>query len=240
MFGVPMTDLRGQRITWCAPRPAERPNTFTTACFVEVGAGYLWTPAMEPLMPIDLSWPAGVGPDVQGLSVERRPVSFMAPMELTWVFDHWLHTGGPQDRVAAQLGVEIRVNGVMSPVAHVVVMPASNGEVRLPMLGQKLKFGLMGKDGHTQIALPAPGTPAELIREKFEKVDKSIAVVQWTPDSSAAHTIPLAGRMRDLSLEERARLLGLAAEGEAPEVLGPPRPQTSTPAPALDPAAHPK
>ena len=55
-------------------------------------------------------------------------------MRLTYVFDRWrvlpLHRPA---LVVASLGVEMRVNGVMSPVGHIYVVPDSAGVVRFPV-----------------------------------------------------------------------------------------------------------
>lgn len=180
-FGVPMSNIRdGIQITWCAPEPKADRDTFETICFVKVGDGYISAYAYEPLMPMSLQYSAAAGPSVATFEVERELVPPPAPMQLTWVFDHWIVDPINRAQVAAQLGVEVRVNGKMSPVNHVIVSANFEGRWQLPLMGGVVEF----------TPVPASGGAKTPLIDSIEHDSASVAIVKPLASDGAT---PLGG-----------------------------------------------
>ena len=205
VFGVPMSDVGGvgapspsvvnsTRVTWCAPRLKIAPNVdVTTFCFQDRGEGRVAKVlAFEPLMPISLSGTV-YDPLASDFSVERKPAEFGARMNLTYVFDKWVRLGNPEGTPAAQIGVEVRVNGQMTPVSHVQVAPWTDGVYRLPVMGGFIAFQPVKKSDHQPLApISLPSTRAIVDAYWSELApDVTLAKADGVPDTDGA--LPLTG-----------------------------------------------
>jgi len=186
VFGVPMHrgfGLAGsEAITWCAPRMKDNdPAQISTICFPPVGNGNTWALAGPVLMVTSLSFPQ-IGRDVVGLSVDRKPMAYPAPMTLTYVFDRWTHVGtGQNQMMAASVGIEIRVKGVATPIDHLLILPAKDKVYRLPVMGAVLTLAPVGNDGKPlQLASNTMDTHA--LDALFDSLDKMhVQVATPTP-----------------------------------------------------------
>ena len=215
MYGIPMRRRsgEGEQITWCAPRAdKDNPNRFSTVCFPAVGSGFAWIKSFQPLLTTELVWPGAIQPDVIGLDVQRGPATLGAPMRLTYVFDRWrvlpLHRPAV---VVASLGVEMRVNGVMSPVGHIYVVPDSAGVVRFPVQNGLMTLGAMDRAG---APLSAPPVRAEQgVKDQFlQSVDPDRVRLGVVAPTRVLGVLPIGGIV---SMEVRTPA-GRVARADAP------------------------
>ena len=145
-------------------------------------------------MPTELTWPANVGADVVGLDVERRAASLGASMELTYVFDRWralpLHR---PSLVVASLGVEMRVNGEMSPIGHVYVAADQAGVARFPVMNGVIAFSAVDRTG-APLKLPGIREDAAAQEAFLQAVDTSkLQVAVIAPPTASFGALPITG-----------------------------------------------
>jgi hypothetical protein len=193
MFGVPMSGARNPfGVVWCAPLPGRAANTYNVTCFVPGDLGYFAVDAGGSLMPLSLMW-TGTPTRVPEFEVERKTVELGAPMILTWVFDRWVvETFGDKHFFTARLGVEVRVNGVMSPMGHLEVLPDAQGRVRFSVLGGVIDLTPTLVDDHKPSTPPLNASRAELDRWRGN-IDDGAALTASTGAFSSAGALPIFG-----------------------------------------------
>lgn len=196
VYGVPMKGSDGvEGVTWCAPRAAEgEPGRYATVCFPEAHGGHIWVQSFEPLLSLGLTWPAAYLPDVVGFSVERRPASLGADMKLTYVFDQWRTLPYPKPPLlAASIGVEMRVNGRMSPIDHIYVLVDKDGVARLPLLDGLVTLSPVAKGA--EAVPPAPGLTSNRaeVSAFLAAVDRSRVKVEVKAPGRPEGALPITG-----------------------------------------------
>jgi hypothetical protein len=142
MFGAPTRSNIDNRIyiTWCAPQSKDNSNKYNSMCFAPREGYYIWVGANSSLMPTHTNFTIGQEMIVNGFEVMESPVPPVSGMVLTWVFDHWTAPLRDQSKIAAQLGVEVRVNGQMNPIDHILVYANREGRYLFPILGGVIEF----------------------------------------------------------------------------------------------------
>ncbi len=200
VFGIPMNSSSSlglkqeSAVTWCAPQIKDGdPTQISTICFPHVGSTNMWVPVGGALMVTQMYFPA-TSRQVVGLSIERRPVRFAAPMTLAYVFDHWVPQGlsGGKSAVFAQIGVEIRVNGKMTPIGHLEVVAGPDKVYRLPISGGVFTLAMVDRNGKP-VDLPSLALERADLDALFDRLDKNSArlSVQKPPEDHGA--LPLGG-----------------------------------------------
>jgi len=201
VFGVPTRDITDPRdlgqLTWCAPQLNDGgPSPVSTVCFTSDGVTHYWYPAGSALMVTHVLHGAQFGQTV-GFSVQRAPGSFPLPMTLAYVFDHWVRRdviGGRQE-LMAQLGVEIRINGVMTPVDHLLIPASTSQRYCMPIMNGILSFTPVDKTGGP-MAPPPPNMAKADMDAYFDRAadDRALFVVVQPP--VGVGRLPLSGLLR--------------------------------------------
>ncbi len=173
VYGVPMSSQTGEeRLTWCAPQAkAGNPNQFSTTCFMPVGDAYRWVLTFEPLMPAALSANAAGYPAL-GVNVEKKPGSLGAPMKLTYVFAGWRtyhRASGPT--LAANVDVQMDVNGDRTPFGRITILPSLNGVFPLPIQNGLVNLTPLDKAG-APITQPKAGATIDEMKAVIDTADK--------------------------------------------------------------------
>jgi hypothetical protein len=159
VYGVPTRDISDPKdlgsLTWCAPQVTEGVKLqVSTVCFTSDGVAHYWFPARSSLMVTQFYH--GIGYlQVSGLSVQRTSTPFPIPMTLAYVFDQWIRLNGAPGReiIYAQLGVEIRINGVMTPIDHIDIPLSRSQRFCMPFMNGALAFTPVDHAG-APVALP--------------------------------------------------------------------------------------
>lgn len=172
-FGVP-TNLMfsgGRALVWCAVEMKDNdPAKPVTTCFPPVGQKIAYEPSGNILW---YTHTYTVLPVIEaiGLDVERKPMTYPAPMMLTYVFDRWTvaELGGGNREIQALLGLEIQVNGVTTPIQKVTIRP-NGGAYRFNFDG--LSVSLVPVDAKGQpVTLAATSGPNEVVASAFQPLD---------------------------------------------------------------------
>ena len=189
VYGVPMhMNMTGQdQITWCAPQARDgHPDRFLTVCFMPFGNTYQWVDSFEPLMTTGLTT-NGSNFFAVGVNVDARPAALGAPMQLTYLFDHWQFFGrGAERALVAGIRVEMHVRDEVSYVGYIYLRPGPDGVYRFP-----IENGLVILAGQDKAGAPLTH---EQMETGFGEVDRdSVRLnVAMIPTKSEG-VLPIAG-----------------------------------------------